>query len=117
MSAYLRQRHAYLLKCWKHSKQHTITAVVMLVAGIWSAVSTYGAFFNLPTRYVATLPKLPVTWAVMIFLAGLVFILIEGGYRVLTTSQKQFEAIRRKISDTDAWREQASRFQRWSISG
>jgi hypothetical protein len=80
----MENRREYAKLCWKSARQHWFMSILGSAFILYSGVQTFsqnldwGPIGHLSER----LPRLPLSWAIIIALAILVFILIEGGWRL-----------------------------------
>jgi hypothetical protein len=109
-------RRNHLAKCWENSQGHWVMVPIMAAAAIWGLISNYGPLIDSPLLLlvISKIPKLPLVWALIIFLSGLVFILIEGGFRYQRKQSRLFneriEGLERSIGNAAVWHEWESRF-------
>jgi hypothetical protein len=81
----MENRIAYFRECYQRAQHHMGVSIVMVLLSLYSITTTYGpmvAQYAAIERYVAAIPKLPIGWALVIVLLGLLFIAAEGGYRI-----------------------------------
>ena len=77
--AYLKSRWRYLRECYEHCKQHKGVAIVTLIFAAYSLIASIAPIVEMPVIH---WPKLPPAWAAVIVLCAILFIVIEGGYRL-----------------------------------
>jgi hypothetical protein len=102
MSA-MENRREYAKLCWKSARQHWLMSILGSAFIFYSGVQTFsqnldwGPVGHLSER-LPKLPKLPLPWAISIALAILVFILIEGGWRL---RNEETEKHRKELLERD----------------
>jgi hypothetical protein len=80
----------YLRECTAHSKRNWGVAVTSAVIALYSLAAEIWPFIEAPLpAFTFSLPKLPLSWAAIIVLAGIIFILIEGGVRLLAKERAE----------------------------
>ena len=82
MREWVATRWSFAKRCWEHAQHHVVTTVIGAVALVVGAYSEWGEVVSLPP----VKHRLPLSWALVIALVCLSFILIEGGYRLLHTT-------------------------------
>jgi hypothetical protein len=76
---YFSERWEYLQTCYESSRAHWGVLVAGLIVAIYSLWTNLEGIVALPT---ITLPRLPISWALVVVLALALFVAIEGGYRL-----------------------------------
>jgi len=80
---YFKQRWWHVRDCWKQARGHWVVAVLVFLAGLYAAYTTWAPVLRLPKLLQPeSLPKLSIPWALVIILALLLFAIIEGSYRI-----------------------------------
>ena len=83
-------RLQYLSACWDHAQHHWVAAVLIATGFAYSALTGWGEIVYLPRwARIETWPKLPLSSALVITLAAVLFIAIEGGFRLHRTTVEQ----------------------------
>ena len=102
-------RRGFIANCWDYSKGHWLMLPIMAAAVVWGILSEYGPLLDTPwlQSFIARIPRLPLHWALVIFLSGLVFILIEGGYRAMKQqtmdAADKVEALQAAMASSEKW--------------
>ena len=86
MWLYFQLRRKYLSECAGHGKRNWVVAMLILAYPLSSFVSAVQTFIDIPLYL--RLPKLPLPWAVAIIFAGIAYVAIEGGYRLMGSAQE-----------------------------
>ena len=93
----------HLAECWTHAKRNRIVIVATAICTGYSIITTIKPFVDLEPQLRFSLPKLPLPWAVIIVLAAIIYILIEGGYRLRQAERAKYEAELAKYVDNPAF--------------
>ena len=86
--SYLSSRWDYFKQCGEHARKHRGAAVVSITFAAYALVSNLAPFVELPTF---VLPKIPLPWAAVVVLMVVLFMLIEGGYRLRNADRQEAE--------------------------
>jgi hypothetical protein len=103
----------YFKLCWEHSRGHKANLAIMIFAAAWGILTTYGPLVDLPFD-VQSIPKMPLTWTLLIILAGMVFVLIEGGYRFRNKTKAEVERFKAATANAAVWHQCGGRL--WIIA-
>jgi hypothetical protein len=83
MLEYFKTRTGHFGECWKHARRHRAVAVILLLGSAYVAYTSWGSLIKVPDwAKPDNLPKLPIPWAVTIILVAVLFVVIEGSYRL-----------------------------------
>jgi hypothetical protein len=89
MLRYFKTRSEYFIDCWKHAKNHWSVSLLVLLSFVYSLLLNWGPVIQLGDwADTSKWPKLPLPWALFISSLGLLFITLEGGYRLRTTERR-----------------------------
>lgn len=95
-------RRKYLRDCWKYSAQHWIVATAVTLVALYGFytdfISPIVDFPALPFN----IPRLPLLWALVVFLFGILFIVLEGGYRRLQNESDALSRAEAQVTTLEA---------------
>ena len=87
---YFRTRWLHGRQCWKHARRHWAVTVAAFLGAAFIAYVNYGQFLRLPTwAKPESLPKIPIAWAIVVLETALLFLIIEGSYRLHRLNQPE----------------------------
>lgn len=109
MRNYLRSRWKYFKLCWQHSRKHLLFSLPTLVFVAYSFISSIVPLIQLPVVSLH-LPKIPLPWAFVAFVTALLFVGIEGGYRLRAVGELAHANAREEAQQ--AFEEQAAAIRR-----
>jgi hypothetical protein len=84
MGTYLSMRRRYINECWKYARKNWVVAVVdfaVTAYGVMSSIVEHTDPRSLPSISFS-LPRLSLPWVIVVLLASIIFILVEGGSRL-----------------------------------
>jgi hypothetical protein len=86
----------YFKKCWKFARHHKIAVAVAFAFAIYGILVDYGPILALPEwSKPDKWPKLPVSWALVVVLVAIAYILMEGGASLHRETLRSGEAERK----------------------
>src|SRR5690349_11921567 len=81
---YIRARREYFGLCWQHAQQHVAITVGLTLFAVYNLFAWAWPVVDMPN---IKWPKVPLPWVLVIVLAGITFMVVEGGQRL---RQKEF---------------------------
>ncbi len=83
ISAYFTTRTGHFRDCWAHARRHRVVAVILALGSIYVAYTTWGPLVRFPDwAKPDSLPRVPLPWAAVAILAAILFVVVEGSYRL-----------------------------------
>jgi len=80
---YFKTRMSHFKECWEHARQHRAVATILILGSVYVAYTELCELIEVP-KWIKpeSLPKIPPPWAFVIILGAILFVVVEGSYRL-----------------------------------
>jgi len=97
----------YLKECSDHAQKSKVVAYITLVIAAFGVIQNILPLVNVDTSAFSRVPRLPVPWALTIFMAGFIAVVIIGGYhRAVAEQEKRDSDVKNLEADVTRLKEQ-----------
>lgn len=104
---WIRSRLRYLRECTEFSQKSPIVVATTSLVALYTFLGEIIPYLDVPT-FLLRFPKLPLTWAVIIFFLVALFLVLEGGYRTVEHEVRAHQSLKVKYDELNERHELAS---------